>query len=105
MTVHIDAILFRRDANDLRVFSGSNLYCIDTAHDNKLTSTGKIGDNDTFKNIPANFKEGVDAVMYNNDHDIRLFKSDQLVVIDALNGNAVTYDGKISNHPTFKNLP
>ncbi|MEV6771801.1 hypothetical protein AB0N05_24570 [Nocardia sp. NPDC051030] len=47
----------------------------------------------------------MDATSWLGPRDYRLFKGDQLAVIDTTNGNKISYEGKIGDHGTYANIP
>ncbi|MDH6624652.1 putative ubiquitin-like protein YukD [Streptomyces sp. LBL] len=89
---------------DYRLFKGDHLVCIDTTNGNAITYDGRIADHGTYENLPKEFKLGVDATTWVSGKDYRLFRGRRLVCIDTENGNSVTFDGKIADHGTYKNL-
>ncbi|MEV0537209.1 hypothetical protein [Kitasatospora sp. NPDC050463] len=91
--------------SDYRLFKGPRLVVIDTTNGNRLAFDGKIADHDTYKNIPEDFKQGIDATTLIGRSDYRLFKGPRLVVIDTQNGNRITFDGLIADHPTYQHIP
>ncbi|MER6445395.1 hypothetical protein [Streptomyces venezuelae] len=90
---------------DYRLFRGDQLVVIDTQNGNQVSYQGRIADHGTYSNIPEDFKRGLDATTLVGRNDYRLFRGDQLVVIDTENGNRVTYHGRIADHGTYSNLP
>ncbi|MER7770610.1 hypothetical protein [Kitasatospora sp. NPDC096140] len=90
--------------NDYRLFKGDQLVVIDTENGNRVTYYGPIADHGTYSNIPADFRQGIDAATFFGYSDYRLFRGDQLVVIDTQNGNSLSYQGAIADHGTYQNL-
>lgn len=92
------------NAGDYRLFKDDRLVQIDTTNGNKPTYDGKIAGFGTYVNLPPNFKRSIDATTWVNAGDYRLFKGDQLVVIDTATSK-ITYNGPIAKHGTYANVP
>uniref|UniRef100_A0AAU2V8Z4 Uncharacterized protein n=1 Tax=Streptomyces sp. NBC_00003 TaxID=2903608 RepID=A0AAU2V8Z4_9ACTN len=90
--------------NDLRLFRGGRLVIVDVSQANKVTYNGTVTGHGTYAQVPADFAQDIDDVI-NIGGEVRLFKGDRMVIVDYTQGNKISYDGPITKHGTFAQLP
>ncbi|MER7150317.1 hypothetical protein [Streptomyces lydicus] len=87
---------------DIRLFRGGRLVVISTTN-GSCTYNGTITGHGAHAKVTADFSQDIDDVIHIGS-DVRMFKGDRLLVLSANNGS-VTYDGPITQHPSFTKLP
>jgi hypothetical protein len=92
--------------NDYRIFKDDELVVIDTtAPNNPLVWSGPIGAHGTYRNIPQEFKQGIDASAWINNENYDLFKGNTLCRINTRDNNSVTVHDPIVDCGTYAQVP
>ncbi|MEU2391508.1 hypothetical protein [Streptomyces sp. NPDC007369] len=90
--------------SDVRMFQQDRLLCINTAGGNRITYNNPTTGHGTFAKVPQSVANRIDGAYLIGD-DVRLFHDTRLVVVDVSNGNGITFDGAITDHGTYKQVP
>ncbi|MGW7089066.1 hypothetical protein ACWGH2_37005 [Streptomyces sp. NPDC054871] len=91
-------------SSEIRLFRGDKTLCVDTAGGNKVTYNAQTTKHGTFAQLPPKFANGIDGAHFIGN-GLRLFRGGRLTVIDVSKGNSISYDGKVTGHGTYAQVP